>query len=75
MKHRSRIFWRAIALCAALFALSFACPLQQPCVPAAYAQEADGLLKIALIALVAIHMLAVAFHHLFIKSPILKRMI
>lgn len=39
------------------------------------AASAHGLLKIALIALVAIHMLAVAFHHLFLKSPILKRMI
>lgn len=39
------------------------------------AASAHGLLKIALIALVAIHVLAVAFHHLFLKSPILKRMI
>lgn len=38
------------------------------------AAAAHGLLKIVLIALIAIHVLAVAFHHLFLKSPILKRM-
>ena len=48
MKHRNRIFWRAIALCAAIFAFGFACPARLPYAPSAYAQETSGLLEIAL---------------------------
>jgi len=32
-------------------------------------------LKVPLIALIALHLLAVIFHHLILKNPILKRMV
>lgn len=39
------------------------------------AAAAHGLLKFLLIALIGLHVLTVIFHHLVLKSPILKRMI
>jgi len=39
------------------------------------AAAAHGPLKILLIALIGLHVLAVIFHHLILKSPILKRMV
>jgi len=39
------------------------------------AAAAHGVLKILLIALIGLHVLAVIFHHLILKNPILKRMI
>lgn len=39
------------------------------------AAAAHGALKVLLIALIALHVLAVAFHHLVLRNPILKRMI
>lgn len=39
------------------------------------AAAAHGVLKILLIALIGLHALAVIFHHLILKNPILKRMI
>lgn len=39
------------------------------------AATAHGVLKVPLIALIALHLLAVIFHHLILKNPILKRMV
>lgn len=39
------------------------------------AAAAHGLLKILLIAVIGLHVLAVIFHHLILKNPILKRMV
>ncbi|MFC5385823.1 cytochrome b [Aquamicrobium segne] len=39
------------------------------------AAAAHSLLKVLLIALIGLHVLAVIFHHLILKSPILKRII
>ncbi|MFC5386488.1 cytochrome b [Aquamicrobium segne] len=39
------------------------------------AATAHGVLKVPLIALIALHLLAVIFHHLILRNPILKRMV
>ncbi|WP_151669416.1 cytochrome b [Nitrincola schmidtii] len=38
------------------------------------AAQAHNILKVVLLALIAMHILAVPFHHIVLKSPIMKRM-